>query len=271
MFGLVLAAVFAPLIAPARPNYQFSAGLTLEGSPLGHSRDHWLGTDGLGRDELSRLLYGARVSLTVGIVGNILAALIGLALGGIAGLSRPSIQTVLMRVVDVILSFPVLLLAIVLLAVTKPNLRTIILIVGVSFGAYLSRIVFSQVVSLREREYVLAARTAGVRMGRILLRHIIPHVIPTVIVYCTLGVATAIMLEASLSYVGIGIQPPEASWGNMISDGQQYLVSAPWLVIAPAVAIMLATVGFSILGDGLRDALDPTLERGDRAIVRAVR
>jgi peptide/nickel transport system permease protein len=271
--GLVLAALLAPVIAPADPSYQFSDGLSLEGSPLSPASAHLLGTDGLGRDELSRLLYGARVSLAVGIAGNVLAALIGLVVGGLAGLARPWIQSSLMRVVDVILSFPILLLAIVLLAVTKPSLRTIILIVGVSFGAYLSRLVFSQVVSLREREYVLAARTAGVRTGWILIRHIIPHVLPVVIVYCTLGVATAIMLEASLSYVGIGIQPPAASWGNMIADGQPYLVSAAWLVIAPASAIMLATIGFSLLGDGLRDALDPTLEQraGVRSGIRTLR
>jgi peptide/nickel transport system permease protein len=271
VLGLIAAAVFAPLIAPADPNYQFSTGLTLDGSPIRPSHPYWLGTDGLGRDELSRLLFGARVSLLVGIGGNALAALIGVVVGGVAGISRPWIQTLLMRLVDVILSFPILLLAIVLLAVTKPNLRTILVIVGISFGAYLSRLVFSQVVSLREREYVLAARTAGVRTSWILVRHIVPHVIPSILVYCTLGVATAIQLEAALSYVGIGIQPPAASWGNMISDGQQYLVSAPWLVIAPGAAIMLAMIGFSLLGDGLRDALDPTLERGGRLLLRAVR
>jgi peptide/nickel transport system permease protein len=181
-------------------------------------------------------------------------------------------QTLLMRAVDIVLSFPVLLLAMALLAVTQPNLGTIILIVGVAFGAYLARIIFSQVVSLREREFVLAARTAGASTRWLLVRHIVPHVMPTVIVYGTLGVATAIMLEAALSYVGIGIQPPEASWGNMISDGQTYLISAPWLIALPGAAIVLAMIGFSLFGDGLRDALDPTLERrSGRMLFRGVR
>jgi peptide/nickel transport system permease protein len=166
-----------------------------------------------------------------------------------------------MRAVDVILSFPVLLLAIALLAVTQPNVRTIVIIVGISFGAYLARLVFTQAISLKEREFVLAARTAGARSSWILIRHVVPHVLPSVLVFSALGVATAIQLEAALSYVGIGIQPPEASWGNMISEGQDYLSTTPWLVVFPGVAIMLAMVGFSLLGDGLRDALDPTLER----------
>jgi peptide/nickel transport system permease protein len=260
--GLCVCAVFAPLIAPADPAFQHREGLTLEGEPLGPGDGGFtLGTDALGRDEFSRVLYGARVSLAVGVGANVLAALIGIAIGGIAGIAGSRVQTLLMRAVDVVVSFPILLLAIALLAVTEPNLPTILLIIGVAFGAYLSRIVFTQVVSLREREFVLAARTAGVRTPWILLRHIVPHVVPSVLVYGTLGVATAVQLEAALSYVGIGIQPPDASWGNMIADGQTYLVSAPWLVAFPGGAIVLAMVGFSLLGDGLRDALDPTLER----------
>lgn len=269
--ALCVCAVFAPLIAPHDPNFQFRDGLTLQGEPLPPGGQYPLGTDALGRDEFSRLLYGARVSLAVGIGSNLLAAIIGVAIGGIAGMAGSRVQTLLMRCVDVVLSFPILLLAIALLAVTSPNLPTILIIVGISFGAYLARIVFTQVVSLREREYVLAARTAGVRSPAILVRHIVPHVMPTVIVYGTLGVATAIMLEAALSYVGIGIQAPQASWGNMISEGQTYLISAPWLVALPGAAIVLAMLGFSLLGDGLRDALDPTLGRRSRLFVGGVR
>ncbi len=262
--GLVVCALFAPLLAPYDPSFQQTLGLSEQGEPLGPSGTFKLGTDALGRDELSRLLFGARVSLAVGIGANALAALIGIAVGGVAGMAGSRLQTLLMRAVDVVLSFPILLLAIALLAVTKPNLPTILIIVGISFGAYLARLVFTQVVSLKEREFVLAAKTAGVRSGWILLRHVVPHVVPSVLVYSTLGVATAIQLEAALSYVGIGIQPPEASWGNMISDGQSYLVSSPWLVAFPGGAIVLAMIGFSLLGDGLRDALDPTLERRGR-------
>lgn len=268
---LVVAALFAPLLAPYDPAFQHEDGLSPVGEPFGPSTSFRLGTDSLGRDELSRLLYGARVSLIIGIGGNVLSALIGIALGGFAGIAGSRLQTLLMRGVDVILSFPLLLLAIALLAVTQPNLPVVLVIIGVAFGAYLSRLVFVQVVSLREREFVLAARTAGVRTGWILARHIVPHVFPSVLVYSTLGVATAIQFEAALSYVGIGIQPPEATWGNMISEGQTYLVSAPWLVAFPGAAIVLATIGFNLLGDGLRDALDPTLERRSRLLFGGLR
>jgi peptide/nickel transport system permease protein len=270
--ALLLCAILAPLIAPYDPAFQHREGLSLEGEPLSPGEGGFaLGTDALGRDELSRLAYGARVSLTVGIGANVLAALFGILVGGIAGMAGPRMQVVLMRVVDVILSFPVLLLAIALLAVAEPNLATITIIIGIAFGAYLSRIVFGQVVSLREREFVLAARTAGASSGRVLIRHVVPHVMPLAIAYGTLGIATAIMLEAALSYVGVGVRPPDASWGNMISDGQAYLISAPWLIALPGVAIVLAMVGFSLLGDGLRDALDPTLERRGRFLFGGLR
>jgi peptide/nickel transport system permease protein len=277
MFGLalviflVLCAALAPVLAPYDPNFQHRLGISETGEPLGPSETFKLGTDALGRDQLSRLLYGARVSLAVGIGANLIAALIGLVIGGTAALLGSAGQMLIMRAVDVILSFPILLLAIVLLAVTEPNLATIMIIIGVSFGAYLARLVFTQTVSLKERDFVLAAETAGVRRPRILYRHIIPHVLPSVLVYCTLGVATAILLEASLSFVGIGIQPPDASWGNMISEGQPYLTSAPWLVAFPGIAIVLAMLGFSLLGDGLRDTLDPSLERRPRVRLEGIR
>ena len=165
-----------------------------------------------------------------------------------------------MRLVDVILSFPILLLALALLSVAHPSVITIVVLVGISFGAYLARIVFNQAVTLRERDFVLAARTAGVRMPAILVRHILPHVLPSVLVVVTLGIATAIQFEATLSYVGIGVQPPAASWGRMISDGQGYIGSAPRLVALPGLAIVAATFGFSLLGDALRDVLDPALD-----------
>jgi peptide/nickel transport system permease protein len=272
MFGLVtvalllICAIFAPLIAPHDPLYQNSYGLTANGSPLDPNGTFLLGTDPLGRDELSRLLYGARVSLAVGVGANLVAAAIGILFGGLAGLIGGAVEIVLMRTVDVLLGFPLLLLAIVFLAVTPPGILTIMLIVGISFGAYLARVVYAQVISLREREFVLAARTGGVGTPAILARHIVPHILPSVLVFCTLGVATAVLLEAALSYVGIGIKPPTPSWGNMISDGQTYLFVKPLLVALPCGTIVLAMIGFSLLGDGLRDALDPTLERRARMI-----
>jgi peptide/nickel transport system permease protein len=264
VIGLGLCAIFAPLIAPYEQDFQHREGISLEGEPLPPSSTFLFGTDGFGRDVFSRVLYGARVSLLVGVGGVLVAAVLGILVGSVAGMSRGLLQSLFMRVVDVILSFPVLLLAVALLAVTEPSLATMLIIFGVAFGASLARIVFGQVVSLREREFVLAAQVAGVRSGSIILRHIVPHILPSVVVYITLGVATAIIFEAALSYVGIGIQPPQASWGNMVSDGQSALFTSPWLVAFPGGAIVLAMVGFSLLGDGLRDVLDPTLERRGR-------
>ena len=268
---LVLVAVLAPVLAPHDPVAQYTNGLGPDGGPVGSSSQFLLGTDALGRDEVSRLMYGARVSLAVGVGANLLAAIVGIALGGTAGLAARPVETAVMRLVDVILSFPILLLAIVLLTVTPPNVLTILIIIGLSFGAYLARVVYSQVTSLREREFVLAARTGGVRNGTILVRHIVPHVLPSVLVFSTLGVASAVLLEASLAYVGIGIRPPTPSWGNMISDGQQYLFTTPRLVIYPCATIVVTMIGFSLLGDGLRDALDPTLERRLRPAVWGIR
>jgi peptide/nickel transport system permease protein len=258
---LIVSAVFAPLIAPYPPNAQLSAGLTVAGYPRPPGGQFLLGTDTLGRDMLSRLLFGARISLAVGLGSALLGGLLGLGLGGMAALYGGFVDKVLMRLADVILSFPILLLATAILAVTQAGVLTISIIVGIGFGAYLARVVYTQAVSLRERDFVLAAMTSAVGRWRILLRHIVPHVLPSVIVFCTLGVATAIQLEAALSYVGLGIHPPTASWGNMIAEGQNNMTTDPWLVLFPACAIMLAMLGFSLVGDGLRDALDPTLER----------
>jgi len=258
---LVLAAVLASVIAPYGPNQQLASGLTAAGNPRTPGAQFVLGTDPLGRDELTRLLFGSRISLVVGLGSAMIGALLGLGIGGVAGLFGGLVEKLLMRFADVILSFPILLLATAVLAVTAPSVFSISVIVGVGFGAYLARVVYGQVVTLRERDFVLAARTAGVSRRLILLRHIMPHVMPSVIVFSTLGVATAIQLEAALSYVGLGIHPPTASWGNMIADGQNYMTTDVWLVLLPGIAIMFAMLGFSLVGDGMRDALDPTLER----------
>jgi len=275
MFGLfivvvlILGAAFAPLLAPHDPTFQYRDGLSLTGEPMPPgSPGFLLGTDALGRDVASRLLHGARTSLLVGIGANVLAAVISIVIGGMAGMAGRRLQMAIMRIADIVISFPVLLLAMALLSVTQPSLPTVALIIGISFGTYLARIVFTQVISLRERDFVLAARTCGVSNTSILLRHIVPHVIPTVVVYGALGIATAIMLEAALSYIGLGIRPPDPSWGNMIGDGQPHLITAPWLMAAPATALVLAMVGFSLLGDGLRDALDPTLDRSGSLLGR---
>ncbi|MBN9072606.1 MAG: ABC transporter permease [Rhizobiales bacterium] len=279
MFGLALVvllivlAVFAPLLAPASPTMQSVDGLSDMGDPLPPGSPGFiLGSDGLGRDVLSRVMYGASISLAVGVLANLIAAVLGTALGGMAGLIGGRLASWLMRVADVIVSFPVLLLAMAILSVlASPGVIAIAAVIGVNFSGYIARLVFGQVTLLREREFIVAVKAVGGGNLYILLRHILPHVLPSVIVFTTLGAATAIQLEAALSYVGLGIRPPTASWGNMISDGQAYLFTSPWLVLVPGAAIFISMIGFSLLGDGLRDALDPTLERRSIRTVMGMR
>lgn len=258
---LVLVAVFADVLAPYDPAKPFDNGLTLQGMPvpttLPNGTRFILGTDSSGRDLLSRIIYGARVSLTVGVLANGLAVAIGLLIGSVGGYFRGWIGAVVMRFTDMMMAFPTLLLAIALVAVLKPSLWVIVLVIGLVYWTWIARVVYGQVLSIREREFVTAAVCSGASNTRILLRHILPHLIPTAIVWGTLGIATNVMLEASLSYLGIGVQPPTPSWGGMIQQGQYYYRSAPWLILFPGLAIMLTVLSFNLLGDGLRDALDP--------------
>jgi len=262
---LLLMALLAPLLAPYDPDQVFDEGLTLQGLPvpstLPESTQFILGTDPSGRDLLSRIIYGARVSLTVGVLANALVVTIGLLVGAVSGYSRGWLGMLLMRFTDVMLAFPTLLLATALVAVLKPSLSIIIVVIGVVYWTGLARVVTAQVLRLREQDFVTAAKCTGVSSGRILSRHILPHLVGTAIVWGTLGIATNVMLEASLSYLGIGVQPPTPSWGRMISEGQTYYRSAPWLILFPGIAIMLTVLGFNLLGDGLRDALDPYQQR----------
>lgn len=258
---LVLLALLAPLLAPYDPDTIFDDGLTMQGMPvpstLPASARFVLGTDPSGRDLLSRIIYGARVSLTVGVLANVLVVLLGVGVGAVSGYSRGWLGALLMRFTDVMLAFPTLLLATALVAVLSPSLTIIIIVIGVVYWTGLARVVHAQVLRLREQDFVTAAVAAGVPSRRILLRHIVPHLVATAIVWGTLGIATNVMLEASLSYLGIGVQPPTPSWGRMISEGQAYYRTAPWLILFPGVAIMLPVLGFNLLGDALRDALDP--------------
>ena len=255
---LVLAALFAPLLAPHDPNQPFDSGLTLDGTPSPPSGTFLLGADTLGRDLLSRILYGARISLTIGVVANGLAMLIGVTIGLIGGYFAGWAGTIVMRLTDIMMAFPVLLLAIALVAVLKPSLWIVIGVIAFVYWTPIARIVHGQVLSIKEREFVEAARAIGAGQWRILFRHVLPHLVPVIIVYTTLGIATNVLFEAALSYLGVGVQPPTPSWGAMISDGQSYYRTAPWLVLYPGLAIMLTVLGFSLLGDGLRDAVDPT-------------
>jgi peptide/nickel transport system permease protein len=255
---LILVAILAPLLAPHDPSQIFDQGLTLDGTPAPPGGAFPLGADTLGRDQLSRILYGARISLTIGIVANGLAMVIGVTVGLLGGYFSGWVGTAVMRLTDIMMAFPVLLLAIALVAVLKPSLWIVIAVIAFVYWTPIARIVHGLVLGLKEREFVEAARAVGVGHPGILLRHILPHLVPVIIVYTTLGVATNVLFEAALSFLGVGVQPPTPSWGAMISDGQSYYRSAPWLVIFPGIAIMLTVLGFSLLGDGLRDALDPT-------------
>ncbi|WP_410813357.1 ABC transporter permease [Micromonospora sp. 067-2] len=255
---LALAAVFAPLLAPHPPLQTYPEGLSPQGGPVGPGSHFLLGSDPNGRDVLSRLLYGARVSLVIGILANGLATVLGVFVGLVAGYLGGWVETALMRITDVVMSFPILLFCIALIAVTGPSERNVVIVIAVIYWTTLARIIRSLVLSLKEREFVVAARTMGLSHWRIMRRHLFPHLVPTIIVYATLGVASSILIEASLSFLGVGVPVPNASWGQMIEQGKEYFQIAPWLLFAPGVCLLLTVLAFNLAGDWLRDLLDPT-------------
>lgn len=260
---LLIGAAGAPWLAPFNPNEQFFDGLTLEGSPLPPSERFWFGTDTLGRDQFSRVLYGAGTSLIIGILANGAAVLIGTFLGVTAGYIRGAAGAAIMRFTDLMMAFPALLLGIALASLLKPSLFIVALVIALVNWVQIARVVYAQTLALSEREFVEAARALGAGPWRILLRHLVPHLIPTVLVYGTLGIATTVLYEATLSFLGVGVQPPTPSWGKMIFESQSYYLTAPWLVFIPGAAILIVALAFNLVGDGLRDALDPT-QRGRR-------
>ncbi|WP_075215079.1 ABC transporter permease [Mongoliimonas terrestris] len=267
LFGLVLivavvaGAVFAPLIAPYDPNAQHFDGLTLEGAPMPPGGAYPLGTDLLGRDLLSRILYGAQTSLIIGVVANGMALLIGTLVGITAGYFRGIVGAVLMRFTDLMMAFPALLLAICLAAIFTPSLWIVALVIALVNWVQTARVIYTETTSLAERDFIAAEKTLGAGHGRILFRHILPHLVPTIIVWGTLGISTTVLLEATLSYLGVGVQPPTPSWGNIIFENQTYFQAAPWLVFIPGACIVLLALAFNLVGDALRDVLDPT-QRG---------
>jgi ABC-type dipeptide/oligopeptide/nickel transport system permease subunit len=256
--GLVLALVFtaaaAPWVAPKDPAQQ-----RLVDKRARPGAKYLLGADEFGRDILSRVIYGTRVALVVGVVAVGIAVGAGLALGSLAGFAGGWVDAVVMRLCEVLLAFPYLLLAIAVVSALGPGVVNTTLAVGVWGTPTVTRLVRGVVLVLRETEYVHAARALGTPAVRIVARHVIPNVLPTVIVYATLFMAQAILVEAALSFLGLGVQPPTPSWGLMIATGRDYLVVAPHVATIPGLAIMLAVLGFNLLGDGLRDALDPRL------------
>lgn len=264
VIGLTLfVAVFAPLLAPYDYKLQLFEGLTLEGSPLPPGDAFLLGSDTLGRDLLSRMMYGARTSLIVGVVSNGAAVLIGTLIGAMAGYLRGWAGTAIMRFTDLMMAFPALLLAIALAAIIGPSFWIVALVIALVNWVQVARVVYTETTALAEREYVEAARALGASHPRILAVHILPHLVPTMLVWATLGISTTVLLEATLSFLGIGVRPPEPSWGNIIFESQSYFTSAPWLVFIPGAAILLLALSFNLVGDALRDALDPT-QRGRR-------
>lgn len=258
---IISSAIFAPLLAPYDPNQQFEQGLTLQGSPLAPNSEFLLGTDLLGRDLLSRLMYGARTSLFIGLLANGFAVFLGTFIGITAGFLRGRIGSAIMRFTDLMMAFPALLLAITLAAIFSPSLFIVALVIAMVNWVQIARVIYTQTISISEKEFIEAARSLGATNSRILRRHMLPHLAPFVMVWATLGISTTVLLEATLSFLGIGVRPPTPSWGNIIFENQTYFQTAPWLVFIPGIAIILLALAFNFLGDALRDELDPT-QRG---------
>lgn len=250
-----LCALLAPVLAPHPPNYGYTNGLTLDGQPLGSSGTFLLGTDTTGRDVLSRILFGARISLTVGVLATLLQITLGLALGAISGYYGGWTEIVITRLVDIMLAFPVVLLGLTAAAVFTPSITTTILVIAATQWMYMARVVYGMVLSLKEWQFVEAARAVGVRDWRIVWRHILPHLGPVVISYSTLGIGVSILLEATLSYLNAGVPQPTASWGAMINAGLTYYRVDPALVLYPGICLTVVVLAFTLVGDGLTKAL----------------
>ena len=251
---LVVVAIFAPILAP----YDVAAidAKNVLGAPSWH---HPLGTDGLGRDVVSRMIYGARISLLVGFVSAGLACLIGLMLGALAGYFGGWIDTVLMRFVDIMLCFPSFFLILAVIAYLNASIWNIMLVIGITSWMGVCRLVRAEFLSLKQRDFIMAAEALGAPPGRVILRHGLPNAVAPVFVSFVLGVAGAILTESALSFLGIGVQPPDPSWGNILTEGKSTIEVAWWLSVYPGLAILITVLGYNLLGEGLRDVLDPRL------------
>lgn len=262
MLGLIMAAafiivaIFAPVFAPYPPN-EINLLSVLE-TP---SSTHLLGTDYYGRDLLSRIIYGSRISISVGVIVQVISLTIGTLMGSLAGYYGGKVDMVIMRVVDIFMSFPSLLFTIAIMVALGPGLYNVFIALGVIWWTRTARIVRSEFMRHKEREYVEAARAIGHNDFKIMYKHILPNCLAPLIITFTMGIATAIMAEASLSFLGLGAQEPMPSWGSMVNNGLQYLRSAPWYSLFPGLAIAYTVLSFNLLGDGLRDALDPKMDR----------
>lgn len=253
---IILMAIFAPVIAPYGEAEQ-----DLINRLQAPSAEHWLGTDELGRDLFSRMLYGSRLSITIGILPSLISLTIGVVAGLAAGYFGGWVDYVIMRVADVMLSIPSLILAMVVMYTLGTSTVNLFIALSMTGWSSVARVVRSQTLSIKQSEYVEAARSIGVGHWKIMFRHILPNCIPSLIVLFTLNVPSAILSESSLSFLGIGVKVPAASWGLIVNQGRQFLFTQPWLCLAPCVAIMIVVLAFNFLGDGLRDALDPYMQR----------
>ena len=253
-----LLAVTAPLWVPQVLGDPFFTDTTtlLERRLLPPSLQHPMGTDDLGRDELGRVIYGARISLSIGVVATIVSLFLGLIMGGLSGFYGGMTDASIMRLTDVFLAFPYILFAILLISVMGPGVTSLVVAIGILGWTTIARVFRSSILTVKENEYVDAARAMGANSGRILIRHIMPNSMAPIIVYATMAVGGVILSEAALSFLGLGVQPPTPSWGRMLSESQNYMTTYPWLFIWPGLAILLTVLAFVLLGDGLRDALD---------------
>ena len=261
VLGVLLAAAFAPMVAPFDPLEQdIGQRLREPGWQDAQGRVHPLGTDHLGRDILSRIVFGSRIALVVGLAAVLISGVLGMLIGLLAGYFGGRVDDFLMRLADIQLAFPFILLAIAVIGVLGPSLRNIIIVIGVSSWVVYARVVRGEVLSIREREYVQAAIALGSQHWRVLRQHVLPNTLTPWLVVATLDMARVIVIESALSFLGLGVQPPTPTWGGMLADGRVYLSTAWWLATFPGLAILITVLGINLFGDGLRDTLDPRLK-----------
>jgi peptide/nickel transport system permease protein len=252
ILSVFLLAMLAPIIAPYDPG-----DINVKAILLAPSYEHWMGTDGLGRDVLTRMLYGGRISLLVGLVAVGISTVIGIILGAIAGYYRGWVDTLIMRLVDVMLSIPSFFLILAVIAFLTPSIINVMIVIGLTSWMGVTRLVRAEFLSLQGREFVQASRTLGAKDARLIFTHLLPNSLTPIIVSSVLGVAGAVLMESGLSFLGLGVQAPQASWGNILTDGKDYIQFAWWLSLFPGLAILITVLGYNLLGEGLRDALDP--------------
>jgi peptide/nickel transport system permease protein len=259
VLALVVAALFAPYLSPYRPTE-----IDIENVLSPPGAGHPFGTDELGRDVLARMLWGSRVSLSVGFVAMGIAVIIGIMIGSVAGYYGGKVDAVLMRFVDIMLAFPSFVLILAVIAILEPSMFTIMAVIGITGWMDVARLVRAEFLTLKERDFVLASKASGAGSGRVIFREILPNALSPVFVAATFGVAGAILVESGLSFLGIGIQPPSPSWGNILTSGKDFIEVAWWLSLFPGLAILVTVLSYNLVGEGLRDALDPRLWQAEK-------